>query len=239
MPVTREKGQGPAASAALRKSHIEAVRLAALELLRHLSPPPAGLDALWSAGLSDDSVPVREGVVRWVRESAPKGRQSLPLVLKMLADPEPSIRRLGLETLRRSGMHSTDLMQKVAKAQRDPDAGVRCRASETLIESGSTDRVSTALLISDLKKDEDTARCAEDVLSLEGLFDADVPRSMIRLVQEEKDPDIRSRAARVLMHLGPRAREAIPALLRAQKDDVPGAAMALRAVRASVVRRRH
>ena len=54
---------------------------------------------------------------------------------------------------------------------------------------------------------------------------------MTRLVQEEKDPDMRSRAARVLMHLGPRAREAVPALLHAQRDNVPGAAMALKAVR--------
>ena len=57
-----------------------------------------------------------------------------------------------------------------------------------------------------------------DVLGLAGLFDNDVMRSMIRLVGDEKDPDVRSRAARVLMHLGPRAREAVPALLRAQKD---------------------
>jgi len=93
-------------------------------------------------------------------------------------------------------------------------------------------------LISDLKKDEDTARCAEDVLGLAGLFDPDVVRSMIRLVQEEKDPDIRSRAAQVLMHLGPRAHDAIPALVHAQKDDVPGAEMALRAIRLPPPRKR-
>jgi HEAT repeat protein len=150
----------------------------------------------------------------------------------MLKDPEPAIRRLGLETLRRSGLKSTELLRRVAGAQRDADPGVRCRAAQTLVEAGSTDRVSIALLIDDLRKDEDTARCAEDVLGLAGLFDIDVVHSMIRLVQEEKDPDIRSRAARVLMHAGPRAREAVPVLLRAQKDDVPGASMALRAVRA-------
>ena len=74
-------------------------------------------------------------------------------------------RAKAVETLRRCGQRSTELMRKVAKAQRDPDPGVRCRAAETLIEAGAPDRVSTALLIEDLKKDEDTARCAEDVLS--------------------------------------------------------------------------
>ena len=188
--------------------------------------------------LRADYVPVRLEAARWVRESAPRGHKTLPLILKMLRDPEAPIRRLGLETLRRSGLRSPDLMQNVAQAQRDIDPGVRCRASETLIESGSVDRVSIPLLISDLRKDEDTARCAEDVLGLAGLFDNDVIHSMIRLVQEETDPDIRSRAAQVLMHLGPRARDAVPALLRAQKDQVPGAEMALRAVKASVPRRR-
>jgi HEAT repeat protein len=170
-------------------------------------------------------------MARWIRQSAPRGSPSLPLILRMLRDADASIRRLGLETLRRSGIRSTVMLQKVAKAQRDSDAGVRCRASEALIEAGSIDRISMTLLVSDLKKDEDTARCAEDVLGLAGLFDPEIVRSMIRLVQDEKDPDLRSRAARVLMHLGPRAHDAIPALIRAQKDGVPGAEMALRAIR--------
>jgi len=238
MPEPHEEGAEPLFTAALGQSHNEMVRLAALDGLRHLSPSPGHLELIWSEGLRDSSTGVRQGIARWIRESVPRGSKPYALVTKMLQDPDSSIRRLGLEALRRCNLRSTDLMRKVAKAQRDPDAGVRCRASETLVEAGSTDRVSIALLIADLKKDEDTARCAEDVLSLAGLFDSDVVRSMIRLVQEEKDPDIRSRAARVLMHLGPRAREAIPALVHAQKDEIPGAAMALKAIRASLSPRR-
>ncbi len=200
--------------------------------------PDAERMAVLGAALHDEAAPVRLEAARAIRSSAPHGRESLAPILRMLRDPEPLIRRLGLEALRRSGMRSPDLLQKVARAQRDEDPGVRCRAAESLIEYGSADRVSIALLITDLSRDEDTARCAEDVLGLAGLFDNDVMRSMIRLVGEEKDPDVRSRAARVLMHLGPRAREAVPALLRAQKDQVPGADMALKAVRAPVARRR-
>ena len=237
MPDVPEEGPDPVFSAALRRSHNEAVRLAALNELRHEPLSPDELKSLWSDGLQDDSLTLRRDIADWIRESIPRGSKPFALVMKMLRDPDPSIRRLGLETLRRCNLRSTVLMRKVAKAQRDPDAGVRCRASETLVEAGSTDRVSIALLTSDLRKDEDTARCAEDVLGLVGLFDFDVVRSMTRLVQEDKDPDIRSRAARVLMHLGPRAREALPVLLRAQKEEVPGAAMALKAIRASVLRR--
>ena len=194
--------------------------------------------AVLGAALHDENLPVRLQAARAIRVSAWSGRSSLPLIMRMLRDKEPIIRRLALETLRRSGLSSPDILQNVARSQRDADPGVRCRAAESLIESGSTDRVSISLLISDLRRDEDTARCAEDVLGLAGLFDADVMHSMIRLVQEDKDPDVRSRAARVLMHLGPRAREAIPALAHAVKDQIPGAEMALKAVRAPVTRKR-
>ncbi len=212
---------------------------ASLAKALHLpNTPEADRTAVLSAGLHDENVAVRLEAAREVRASAPRGKNSLHLIVRMLRDSEPLIRRLGLETLRRSGLKSPDLLQKVARAQRDDDPGVRCRAAESLIEYGSSDRVSISLLIGDLGRDEDTARCAEDVLGLAGLFDNDVMRSMIRLVREEKDPDVRSRAAHVLMHLGPRAREAIPALLQAQKDQIAGAEVALKAVRAPSVKRR-
>jgi len=234
---SHEEGAEIIFSAVLRRSHSQEVRLAALDDLQGQAIAPANLEAIWTDGLRDPSIAIREATASWVRESIPRGAKPFSLVMKMLHDPEPSIRRLGLETLRRCNLRSIELLSRVAKAQRDPDAGVRCRASETLIEAGSTDRISIELLITDLRRDEDTARCSEDVLSLAGLFDPEVGRSMIRLVQDDKNPDIRSRAARVLMHLGPRARPAIPALLRAQKDEVPGAAMALKAIRASVSKR--
>jgi HEAT repeat protein len=238
LPNTDASGTDPVLIFALRRSHSEVVRLTALDMLRHETHLPNHPESLWGEGLQDESATVRRGIAGWIRETIPRESKPYALVMAMLRDPDTSIRRLGLETLRRCNLHSTELMSRVAKAQRDPDAGVRCRASETLIETGSTDRVSIALLIGDLRKDEDTARCAEDVLGLAGLFDPDVASSMTRLVQDDKDPDIRSRAAMVLMHLGPRARAAIPALLRAQKDEVPGAAMALKAIRASVSKRR-
>ena len=199
--------------------------------------PEADRMAVLTAALHDDAMPVRLEAARAIRASAPRGGQSLGPILRMLRDPEAQIRRLGLETLRRSGARSPELLRRVAKAQRDNDPGVRCRAAEMLIEYGSADRVSISILIDDMNRDEDTARCAEDVLGLAGLFESDVVRSMSRLVSEDKDPDLRSRAARVLMHLGPRARDAIPALLRAQKDQIPGSEMALRAVRAPFPKR--
>ncbi len=214
------------------------VRASLVKALRLPYLPESNALAVLIDGLHGEDTGLRLQAARGIRQSAPRGPKSLIPILIMLKDSEPTIRRLGLETLRRSGLKSPQLLQKVAKAQRDDDSGVRCRAAETLVESGAVDRVAIGLLTGDLRGDEDTARCAEDVLGLVGLFDNDVVHSMTRLVREDPNVDIRSRAARVLMHLGPKAKEAIPVLSHAQKDDVPGAEMALRAVRTPASRRR-
>lgn len=194
--------------------------------------PEMSIDDVMRAALKVRETPVRLEAARFVRMNAPFGRKYLALILPMMRDSDSQIRRLGMEALRRSGQRSPDILQKVARAQRDEDPGVRCRAAESLIEYGYSDRVSIALLMGDLRRDDDTARCAENALSMAGLFDPDVTFSMIHLVQTEKDPDVRSRAAQILMHMGPRARQAVPALMRARDEKVPGAEMALRAIRA-------
>ncbi len=201
--------------------------------LRLVYIPDEKPDSVLNAALRADSVDVRLVAAQILRRSVTPGSRNLSSILKMIRDPDVEIRKLGLEALRRSGQMSPDILQKVAHAQKDEAPGVRCRAAETLIESGATDRVSISLLIGDLRGNEDSARCAENVLAMAGLFSDDVMYSMMHLVAEDKDIDVRSRAARVLMHLGPRASPAIPVLQRARQDKVPGTEMALRAIRSS------
>lgn len=199
--------------------------------------PEMNAEDVFSAALKARELAVRLEAARQVRGRAPFGRQYLGLIIQMMKDSDSQVRRLGLEALRRTGQRSPDLLQRVARAQRDEDPGVRCRAAESLIEAGSFDRVSIALLMNDLRRDEDVARCAENALSMAGLFDTDVIYSMIHLLQTEKDPDVRSRAAQILMHMGPRARQAVPALMRARDEKVPGAEMALRSIRGTPARK--
>ncbi len=200
--------------------------------------PEANPETVLGGALHASLPAVRLEAAKTLRKNVSHGRKSLPLILRMMRDQEPQVRRLGLEALRRSGQSSPEILLKVARAQRDVDPGVRCRAAGTLIESGAWDRVSTALLIGDLRRDDDTALCAENVLGLVGLFDEAVVYSMMHLVQQDKDIDVRSRAAHVLMHLGTRARPAIPALQRAREEKVPGADVALRAIRAPAKKNR-
>jgi hypothetical protein len=220
----------------LAKETATDVRISLARALHLPYTPASKPEEVLVTALKTDYTPVRFEAARLIRQSAPYGKEYLGLILRMIRDKDSGIRRLGLEALRRSGQSSPDILQLVARAQRDDDPGVRCRAAESLIEFGSPDRVSIALLMGDLRRDEDTARCAENVLGLAGLFDSDVVYSMMHLVEREKDPDVRSRAARVLMHLGSRARQAEGALLRAKNEKVPGAEMALKAIRVPVTR---
>jgi HEAT repeat protein len=223
-------GRAAVLAAALRTSRMEPVRLVALEELQHLQPPPDGLETLWRDALKDPNVSVRQSAARWLRQSDHLGSTMTPVLLSMLHDSDVEVRRFSLEALLRSTTKPSEAIATIARAQRDKDPGVRCRAADVLVEWGAHDRVALTLLINDLRGSEDDARCAVDALAAAGPFEPGVVSEMIHLLNG-KDRELRMRAASVLRQMGPRAREALPALERAQKDQIPGAAQAVRAIK--------
>ena len=152
-----------------------------------------------------------------------------------MKDPDVRVRRAALDVLRRIVVRRRDALPMIARAQRDPDPAVRCLAAEQLVEMGAADRVAVNLLAADLRAGGGQALCAGEALAQAGLFNPDVVAALVRLLQE-KDRAVRSRAAALLMQLGARAREALPALQQAQKDQIPGAEAALRAIREALPR---
>jgi len=66
-----------------------------------------------------------------------------------------------------------------------------------------------------------------------GHFNREVVPAMTRLL-DQADPEVRRQACLVLMQLGPRAKDALPALQKAQKENVVGAENAVRAIRESL-----
>jgi HEAT repeat protein len=234
MPLPGETG---VLVAAVRKARSEAVRVTAMEGVRYLPLAPEEREVVWKDLLKDPSAPMRLELARWVRQTPLAGRPVAPLLLALLKDSQPEVRRLALESLRRGGLRSQALAPVVARAQRDQDPGVRCRAAEALVDMGAYDRVATALLLNDLKGEDVNARCAADALALVGHFEPALVRALIRSLQEG-DLETRSRTAFILMQLGPRAREAMPALTHAAKEQVPWAETALKAIRASIPRRK-
>lgn len=178
-------------------------------------------------------VNVRRSALEALKTTTPLPEGMESLWANALSDSDIGIRRYALESLRLSPQRASNALPLIAKAQRDPDPGVRCRAVETLIEWSAADRVAISLLVSDLQRNEEDARCASGALADTGLFHSAVTREMIRLLNTDR-PEWRSRAAGVLMHLGARGKDALPALEKAQKDRISGATNAIRAIKAAL-----
>jgi hypothetical protein len=108
-------------------------------------------------------------------------------------------------------------------------------AAEQLVELGASDRVSVPLLVADLKSNAGESVCAAEALAFAGHQNMDVIRALGGLLNE-RDPDVRRRAAYIASALGARSKTLLPALEQAQRDGVPGAALAARVVRDAVGR---
>ncbi len=192
-----------------------------------------GPEAVARAALRSSELPVRMAAIEWAGTLNLSTQTMASLWATLLRDADAALRRRALVALRQSDSRISEAIPVIARAQRDPDLGVRCRAVETLIEWNATDRVAVPLLVADLRAEDESARCAMSALAQLGLFHNGVVSEMIRLLRS-RDRLVRSRAAAVLAPLGARAREAIPALEKAHKEQVPGAGNALRAIRASL-----
>jgi len=230
-----DRGLLPSWTYTLRRARNNHVRA---ETLRQLENQNLEIDqvgpSIWGR-VKDEDPDIRLEAVQWIGRSGPAAKPAVSYLLAGVSDPDVRVRRAALSALKRSGTRRHEGLQLIGKAQRDPDPLVRCVATEELLELGSADRVAVPLLVNDLKGEDDSARCAAEALGLAGHFNHDVVPALIKVLQE-KDPLSRSRAALILMQLGARAREAIPALVIAQKDGIPDADNALKVIRESLPR---
>jgi HEAT repeat protein len=232
---TPDRSLLPAWTYTLRRSRNAQVRA---ETLHQLENQELTLEqwgpSLWRA-VKDEEADIRLEAVQWIGRAGPEAKPAVSYLLAAVSDTDVRVRRAALSALKRSGSRRHEGLQLLGKAQRDPDPLVRCLATEELLELKSADRVAIPLLINDLKGEDDSARCATEALGLAGHFNEDVVPALITVLGE-KDPLVRSRAALILMQLGARAREAIPALTLAQKDGIPDADNALKVIRESLPR---
>ncbi len=229
-----EPGVLPTLAYSVRRSRDSAVRLRAVELLRHNAWPLAeAIPVLARIVEKDPLATMRLEAVRWLAEVGPAAQPAAPALMEALGDHDAAVRFIALQALRASGARAHGLAQRLAHAQRDADPQVRCEAAKQLTEIGAADRVFVPMLVRDLKSGAGAAPCAADALGMAGHFNGDVVPALVVLLNEP-DRERRSQAARLLMELGPRAKPALPALARAQRDAVPGAEMAIRALRETI-----
>lgn len=234
---TPELGMVPTLIAAAGHARDAAARATALEMLQKTPPPLSVLRPALAHALHDEDGEIRHWTLTWIVAHPEWTRALAPDLLKRLRDTQEANRRLALEALYHVPWHDHDLFVPIALAQRDADPGVRCMAVRQLVEMGGADRVSIDRLVDDLRREEDPA-CAVEALALTGYFNADVVAAMARLLDDRNDWRTRGRAVSVLMHLGSRAKAALPALVRAEHAQIPGAEIAVARLRQSLGRQK-
>jgi HEAT repeat protein len=222
---------------ALRKAQNDFVRVQALAKLKQESVPLSDVLPTLESALQDQSPAVRGAAIQWLSEGGAPARAAIPSLLSALKDDDVSVRRAAIASLRRLGVRRSSALPTVAHAQNDSDPNVRCLAAQLLVEMNAPDRVSVPPLIQDLKASSSANECAGDALGMTGHFNSEVVAALIKLLKES-DRQLRSKAAFVLMQLGARARDAIPALEQARRDSINGADIALKTIQQSLPRGR-
>jgi HEAT repeat protein len=210
-------------------------RYAARALHLKYAPERGRPGSLIFAFRRSDAEAVKLQALALLEESGWKAEDALPVLSGALQDENAVIRRQALISLGRWPTRRSDVLSAIAKTQRGWDSDLRCLAAQQLVEWGAWDRVAVALLAADVRRRPENVACAVTALGMAGHFNAEVVPATLRLL-EEKDPETRRLACLILMQLGPKAKDALPALAKAQKENVPGAENALRAIRDSLPR---
>ncbi|MFA5975293.1 MAG: HEAT repeat domain-containing protein [Elusimicrobiota bacterium] len=230
LPFPPDRGLLPTLQFALRRSKNDSVRLSAIGQLKKTASSTEEMVPVLAEALRDPGAEVRLASLRWLAELDGRSRPALGVLLQLLKDPDVRVKRASLGVLRQILIRRGDALPLIARAQRDPDPMVRCLAAEQLVEMGAWDRIAVERLVADLSAEGEGTLCAREALSQAGHFNPEVVSYLIRLLQGG-DRSLRSDAAAILMQLGVKAREALPALHQAQKDRIPGAEAASHAIR--------
>ena len=180
-------------------------------------------DALVAA--ADDEHPrVRDSVVRALGGFSSRAKVEIPRVIKALSDRDAEVRLAAATYLNwgRPGRRSPALIPALSRTLADPDARVRRWSATTLGALGLDGETALPALRASTNDPEQVVRdqAAQAISSIEKAALTFRSRTLPEAIAEldNADPIVRSLAASRLGDLGPRAAEAVPALVRGLGD---------------------
>src|SRR6266571_2743063 len=176
-------------------------------------PIPASSCLCWAALLISLSL---SGCVVSTEYAGPAPEQAIPLLLAVLKDPNPELRRTAAQSLGK--IARKEAVPALVEALRDPDAGVRRNAAWALGMIGEPamgpDRSPLASLLFD--PDPGVREAAAMALGLTGDTQAGIELLLERMREPGTPSDSRRLAAAALG--GIEARTAVPALIKLLQD---------------------
>lgn len=227
--TVKDSSAVPALEEVLKDKEDLGVRTAAASALASLGTAGKPAVPALTAALKDAEGRVRLSVASALLHLDPKATAAVPVLAELLQHPEDGLRQQAAAEVRRQGR---TLLPILKDALQDKDPAVRGGAAQGLGALGPTASSVVALLNNTLKDDVPAVR-VEAAIALCRLSAVN-PGVVGPLLDGLKTGDrgVRRRAAESLAVVGPRAKEAIPALLNLMKDpaNAPGRAAAARAL---------
>ncbi len=217
----------------LRSNHPGVVKRAFAQLV---AAGPTGFPWLEGAATDPDAA-VRLGALRALGQVHPAPRRSVATFLVGLDDPDPAVRVAAAEALARIGPDRIIPPPRLVRlVEADPEPAVRLAAARALfmvdaraqINAGAAGSVHRALLTMLADPDPTHLPARYEIVEAIRRLDPDsridaapaMTRALIPLVGSAERLSRRG-AIEALERIGPPAREAIPALDRALRDDDP------------------
>jgi HEAT repeat protein len=202
----------------------------------------AGWEACWRIG-GEAVEPLREGlknpirntrrfVVEALRRLGPDARAVAPDLVAAIADKDPVVRGEALAAVQEIDPQARGFVPAIVRALRDPEPNVRHQAAVTAGYLGPKAEAAVPRLI-ELLDDESSAWAAFEALQRTGGIDTSAVPGLARLLKTAASD--RGQAATVigaLAGLGPKARAAVPAIVRFLTPEDPG--MASHAIQALI-----
>jgi HEAT repeat protein len=171
-----------------------------------------------TVALGDAATDLRTEAVRILGALNREAREILPLIrtaLKRAAlwDDDEEIRALAIETLTQAGEWDRPAIAELVQALNDPEPAARFSAAQALGERGEESQAAVGMLLQKALRDPDGGVRLEAAMALYRI-DGHEEKILPLLIKALQDPDEVRRwiAADCLGEIGPRAREAAPAL---------------------------
>ena len=166
--------------------------------------------------LSADSDPVRWRAARALAAIGPKADKAVPHLAKSLKDANPLVRAHAVHALGQIGPASRGVVEELGKLIADPDSHVRRATVAAWRNIRPGPKLSIPIFLKVLEDAEGEVKI-QAMLALSEAGREAVPG----LIEALKNERAQYWACLVLQHIGPDAKDALPALLPLFKDDLP------------------
>lgn len=203
------------------KERAGSVRRAAAEALGNLGTDARAAVPALAEALTDPDLRVRWAVADALGQLGPPARAAVPALVEALSDPELPIRIAALDALGWIGADARSAVPLLLARLEDADSNLRWAAAAALVRiDRKTARAAVPLFIQGLQGKDFRTRwhAVSYLMKVDREAKRGIPTTLLTGTLRDQDIGIRGMSAWILGEMGPKAKEAVPALTQALAD---------------------